>query len=639
MTKPLRLLVVEDSEDDTLLLMRELKRIGYSPTYKRIETADAMQQALAHQQWDIIFTDYTMPHFNALSALNLLKDSGYDIPFIIVSGTIGEERAVAAMKAGAHDYLQKGHLARLNPIIERELRDADVRRERRRAEETIRERERYFRALIENTYDIIITLDAEQQITYASPAIVRVMGYQNDHYENNKLSGFLHSEDIPDYVSAFAQLLQMPGKSVATQFRMAHKNGSWLWFEAGITNLLNEPGIQAIVANLRDVSERNQLQAQLLQSQKMEAVGQLTAGIAHDFNNLLTVINSYAELLQLRLPPDESLQKMALRIYESGERAATLVRRLLAFSQKQIINPETLNLNDIVKKMDKLLREIIGEHIQMSLNLTPNLWFIKADRSQIEQTIVNLAVNARDAMTAGGSLTIETENVLLVSEFTASHLGLNPGPHLLLTLSDTGTGMTDDVKAHLFEPFFTTKEEGKGSGLGLATVYGIVKQSNGSIWIESEVDQGTIIKIYFPRADGAEAAQPAPKTALKPGPATETILLVEDNDAVREIVSEILQDLGYTVLIARNGQHALKLVSSYSEPIDLLLSDIVMPGISGRTLAETLQQTHPNLKVLLMTGYSEETIADFGVVTPKIDLLQKPYMPQDLIRKVQEILD
>jgi CheY-like chemotaxis protein len=275
----------------------------------------------------------------------------------------------------------------------------------------------------------------------------------------------------------------------------------------------------------------------------------------------------------------------------------------------------------------------------MSLNLTPNLWFIKADRSQIEQTIVNLAVNARDAMTAGGSLTIETENVLLVSEFTASHLGLNPGPHLLLTISDTGTGMTDDVKAHLFEPFFTTKEEGKGSGLGLATVYGIVKQSNGSIWIESEVDQGTIIKIYFPRADGAEAAQPAPKTALKPGPATETILLVEDNDAVREIVSEILQDLGYTVLIARNGQHALKLVSSYSEPIDLLLSDIVMPGISGRTLAETLQQTHPNLKVLLMTGYSEETIADFGVVTPKIDLLQKPYMPQDLIRKVQEILD
>jgi hypothetical protein len=639
MNKPLRVLVVEDSEDDTILLIRTLKHGGYDPTYERVETAEAMQSALSRQSWDLIVTDYTMPNFNALAALTVLKESGHDIPFIIISGTIGEERAVAAMKAGAHDYLKKGHLARLAPVIEREMREAQVRHEHHRAEEALRYRERYYRALIEHTSDIIITLDATGQITYASPALMRVLGHTSAENIGPNLFALLHPDDVQANIALFARLLQQPGQTIAPQFRLQHQDGSWRWLEAVASNFMDEPGIRAIVANLRDVTERMHLQAQLLHAQKMEAIGQLTAGIAHDFNNMLTVINSYAELMQMRIPAGDPLRKMADRILEGGEKAAELVRRLLIFSHKQIINPETLALNNIVAKMDTMLGQIIGEHIEMSTILAADLWPIKADPTQIEQVIVNLVVNARDAMPSGGRLVIETANVYLDEDIVATHVDMKPGPHVLLAISDSGTGMTQEVKSHLFEPFFTTKGEGKGTGLGLATVYGIVKHSEGSILVYSEVGEGATIEIYLPRTEAVEVPEAPVEVLVEQRAAGETILLVEDNHSVRVLAEQVLEELGYTVLVAEDGRTALELVGDHQDPIHLLLTDVVMPGISGRVLAEQLLQSYPELKILFMTGYSEETIARYNGITARISLIQKPFNPQQLARKVRKALD
>lgn len=947
MSKPLRVLIVEDSEDDTELLLRELRRSGYDLTHERVETAATMRAALARQPWDLIIADYSMPQFSAPEALLVLKESGFDLPFIIISGTIGEERAVAAMKTGAHDYLVKGHLARLAPVIERELREARIRWERRRAETALQDRERYFRALIENTSDVIATLDATGRITYVSPALVRALGYAPEEHIGLNAFDLVHPDDMLASSESFKRLALKAGAGHMVQFRARHKDGSWRWLEAISRNLLHEPAVGAIVANLRDITERKQveetlrtneehqasllrlarqleqahtfptvleaalievkaiigyqniwvflfskdretmslisiqgkltgvvqqeypilrvkgatmleeivaadkpvvvedartdprtnkevvaqlqnrtiinvpmvlgerkigalgtgsfgdegvrlpdkhqldyltamanhvsvtfhrieiltqrqeaeeslaqernllrtlidqipdyiyikdtgsrfllnnqaharlmgfekvediqgktdfdtfpsefaakyyedeqeliksgqplinqeettvdshgrelfvlstkvpvrdssgnitgfvgisrditerkqLEAQLLQAQKMEAIGQLTAGIAHDFNNLLTAINGFAELMQMNLPSGNPLRPMADKVFDAGQRAANLVRQLLTFSRKQIVAPKIIELNAIVAGMDKMLGRIIGDHIQMSTNLAPDLWFAKADPSQMEQIIVNLAVNARDAMPLGGKLVIETANVVLDKAFAAAHLEARPGPYVQLTISDTGVGMSEEVKAHLFEPFFTTKEPGKGTGLGLATVYGIVKQCEGCIWVSSELGQGSSFKIYLPQVQPDELPLASPTFVTTRPTGIETILLAEDANEVRDLVRRVLEELGYTVLVAVDGPAAIELVNRYPHPIHLLLTDMVMPGLSGQDLAKQLTQTRPGLKVVFMSGYIDETIARQRVLDAQVFLLQKPFSPLELAHKIREVLD
>ncbi len=639
MSKTLRILVIEDSEDDTELLVRELRRGGYDPMYERVESAENMRVALTQRPWDLVVADYTMPHFNALAALALLKESGFDLPFIIVSATIGEERAVAAMKAGAHDYLMKDRLARLVPVIERELREAQMRQERRQAEAVLHDREQRFRALIENASDVILTLDPTGRITYVSPALFRVLGYSPVEYVGLNAFDMLHPDDVRENTAVFAQLLKQPGGSIASQFRFRHKDGSWRWLEAVASNLLAEPSVQAVVTNLRDVTERNHLEAQFLQAQKMEAIGHLTAGIAHDFNNLLTAINGFAGLMKMRLPPDNPLQETTDMILHSGQQAANLVRQLLTFSRKQIVTPEIIELNAVVTKVERMLERIIGEHIHMITNLAPDLWPIKADPMQMEQIIVNLAINARDAMLSGGRLIIETNNAILDEDYVATHLEALPGAYVLLAIGDTGIGMTEEVKAHLFEPFFTTKGQGKGTGLGLATVYGIVKHYGGCIWVGSEIGQGSTFKIYLPRAEVSHfSPSPSQRVVEKPT-GSETILLVEDSGGVRDMVRRTLEELGYTVLAAPDGPTALELVDGYPGLIDLLLTDVVMPGLSGKDLAERLLQTRIDLKVIFMSGYSEEAIANRGILSPHTFLLQKPFSPLEMALRVREVLD
>jgi signal transduction histidine kinase len=398
--------------------------------------------------------------------------------------------------------------------------------------------------------------------------------------------------------------------------------------------------LAGVLARVRLEENRRQLEEQYYQAQKMEAVGRLTAGVAHDFNNLLTAINGFAELIQAQLRPDDPVQEMAAAVLRSGQRAASLVRQLLAFSRKQIIQPQVLNLNTIVVELDKMLQRVIGEDIDLKIRLAPELWPVKVDPAQMEQVILNLVVNARDAMPTGGQLTIETANVVIDDNYVADHLDSQPGKYVLLTISDTGFGMSPEVKAHIFEPFFTTKERGHGTGLGLATVFGIVKQSGGNIWVYSEEGMGATFKIYLP---AVEEKITRPSALLEAGPelpvGSETILLVEDDMGVRELLRRVLPKLGYTLLEAGSGQEALRLLADYPDPVHLLLTDVVMPGISGKTLAEEVSRARPDLKTLFMSGYTDEAIVQHGVSDAEVAYLQKPFSLMALAAKIRSVLD
>ncbi len=385
--------------------------------------------------------------------------------------------------------------------------------------------------------------------------------------------------------------------------------------------------------------ERRQLAEQIRQSQKMEAIGQLTAGIAHDFNNLLTVINGFAELLQIELPPGSPYQEPVDRILGSGQRAASLVRQLMVFSNKQIIEPKIMNLNSVVTEIDKMLRRIIGEHIELETSLAPALWAVKIDPAQIEQIILNLAVNARDAMPGGGQLTIETNNVVLDKAHAAGHFGVQPGGYVQLTIGDTGVGMNEEVSRHIFEPFFTTKEIGQGTGLGLATVYGIIKQSGGDIWVYSKPGQGSTFNIYLPRVEHANSTEFRQDKSGNLPRGTETVLLVEDELSVRDLAAQVLCGQGYTVLEAADGQEALGLAQEYSGEIQLLLTDVVMPKMGGKTLTNRFRPIRPNTKVLFISGYTDNTISHHGAPDSGVAVLQKPFSPKILVHKVREVLD
>ena len=394
--------------------------------------------------------------------------------------------------------------------------------------------------------------------------------------------------------------------------------------------------VRLVVA--QDISERRHLDLQLRQSQKMEAVGRLAGGVAHDFNNLLMVIKGHTELLLSALTPGDSIARKIEQIDRSADRATTLTRQLLAFSRLQVLQPQIINLNSVVEEMGKLLPRLIGEDIELILRPDQKLGTIRADASQIEQVIMNLAVNSRDAMPTGGKLLIGTRNCDLDQSYTASHPLMKPGSYILLDVTDTGTGMDEETQAHIFEPFFTTKEKGKGTGLGLATVYGIVKQSGGFIWVYSELGKGTSFKIYLPRVNEAEVHIGAPKPVAELPVGTETVLLTEDEQDVREIAREFLESGGYKVIEAKNGKEAIAIAGEHRGKIDLLVTDMVMPGMTGQELALHLQQEHPSVSVVFMSGYSEHAATEMANADPSVRLLTKPFSRSAILRTVREIL-
>ena len=504
----------------------------------------------------------------------------------------------------------------------------------------IAEREELFRLISENAADMIAVVDSKGRRIYNSPAYQKILGYTEEELKHTSPFDQIHPADRQKVIAA-AAMAQRTKDGQAIEYRMQHKDGSWRILESTASTSLNDRGeVGKLIIVNRDVTERRHLQTRLLQAQKMEAVGRLSGGVAHDFNNLLGVIIGYAEILEEPLIDKPALRGYVQQILKAGRQAATLTRQLLAFSRQQVLEPKVLNISTIVLDTEKMLRRLIGEDISIQTQLEHDVGKVCADEAQLQQAIINLAVNARDALPNGGRVSIETGNHQMTEQLVRQYsYPVRPGAYVRLSVKDNGVGMDAETQAKIFEPFFTTKEKGKGTGLGLAMVYGFVKQSGGYIDVSSEVGVGTTFHIYLPLAEENLAVEGKPQLA----PAisftgSETILLVEDETSLRELARQSLQTLGYKVLVAGNAAAAIRISDSYEAPIDLLLTDVVMPGLNGRLLADRLCERRPSMGVLFMSGYTGQTIGAHGVLAEGSFFIAKPFMKDTLARKVREAI-
>lgn len=832
MNQTLHALIVEDSESDAGLVIRLLRKAGYDVFFEQVQTAEEMTAALARQVWDVVISDYSLPRFDAPTALALLQETGQDIPFIVVSGTIGEDTAVTTMKAGAHDYLMKDNLLRLAPAVAREMREAQSRRERKQAQLALQKSERDYRQLsefnrhlnnifisfneapdlatleqiiaesysqltgavfttisrydaqskvlqvaatavaadllpqieallgfslfdlkmavpdymvpnmtaylIDRTEDLgalsfsrippetaekLMTLVGAKQIIalglsygsrllgtmvaclpdgraeipdhalktfayMASLAIARKEGEESLRASEMRFSTIFHASPvgicltrlangqiidanavfleilgysreevlknhtqemgmwaIPEDRHKVVQLLHEQGRILNIELKLRRKSGEIgeTLVSAELIELAGERYILSMIQDIterkRDEAEKEKLQAQLVQAQKMESVGRLAGGVAHDFNNMLSVMMLHAEIGLSQLEPKNKLYDNLQEIYKATQHSADLTHQLLAFARKQLVAPKVLDLNETIETMLKMLRRLIGADITLVWAPTPDVWSVKMDPSQIDQILVNLCVNARDAIIERGKIIIETQNVVFDDLYCAVHTEAVPGKFVLLSISDDGLGMDQETQRMLFEPFFTTKELGKGTGLGLATIYGIVKQNNGFIAVYSEPGLGTTFKIYLPyHGDPAERVEQENTLApLERG--NEVVLVVEDEAAILDVIATTLRTQGYTVLTAVTPHEALHLIQDYTGKLDLLVTDMIMPKMNGRDLAHNLLSSYPHLKVVYMSGYTANVIAQQGTLDEQVCFIQKPFSIREISLKVREALD
>ncbi len=765
MNKSLRVLQIEDSESDAALIVRLLEKAGHEIFSHRVESAAEFKAALDGQPWDVIIADYRLPQFDAPSALRVLRQTGLDTPFLVVSGTIGEDVAVEIMKAGAHDYLMKDQLTRLAPAVEREIREAKMRHRRREAEEAVRRNEERYRTVLETSLDGFCVIDGEGRLLDVTQAYCRLVGYSREELLQMRVLDL----DVSLDAAAVAQRIREAAQWGSGRFETRHrrKDGRIVDVEVSTTHMPHDgtqcafvrditarkradaalreseeryrrvvegapdgifvqtdsrfrylnpaalamfgaddedqiagrpvlerihPDFHAVVTErlrvllqekrsvplieerylrldgtvfdvevasvpitsdgcagsivfFRDITarkraerERASLANQLQQAQRLESVGRLAGGVAHDFNNLLTVINGYGDLLFRQLGQDDPLRKPVGEMRKAGERAAELTRQLLAFGRKQIIEPRPMNLNRAITDSLDLLHRLLGEDIDLETRLAPRLGCVVADPAQVNQILMNLVVNARDAMPGGGRLVIETANAELDPARLSGDPEMPPGPYVMLSVTDSGAGIPEEDRQRIFEPFFTTKTDGRSTGLGLSTVYGIVRQAGGSISVDSEPGRGSTFTILLPRSPEPAAPETPPAIAPAVPRGKETVLVVEDMEDVRSFISVILRDNGYRVLEAAAGPDALRLAGSYSGPIHLMLSDVVMPRMTGRELADRLRPQRPEMKVIYLSGYPADTIARRGVLEAGVAYLAKPFSPESLAAKVREVL-
>jgi two-component system cell cycle sensor histidine kinase/response regulator CckA len=671
-SRSLRALLVEDSPDEADLVLLELKRAGFAVTWERVETEASLVAAIGEAAWDVVISDFAMPAFDGLSAFRIVKQHAPDVPFIFVSGILGEERAVEAMRNGARDYVLKGNLRRLTAAVSRELDESDQRRHRREAEKALQVEERRYRSIFESAAVALAELDFSSIREWLSQLGAQGVGNVPQHLTahpeqaqvvagklrvldaNQAMAKLLEAPTREQLLGSFGKLLgPMSGPPWSTLLQAVLEQQPEIQTELDVQTFAGrtvpvmlsmriptaEADFQNIIVSMLDVSEQRRMAERAREAQRLETVGRLAGGVAHDFNNLLAVIGSFASIVRDDLADHESAQKDLDVILDATRRAASLTNQLLAFSRRQIQELQLVDINRIVDELDKILRRLIGEDVELVTATAKELGTVKADPSQVEQVLMNLVVNARDAMPKGGKLTIETRNASFnrPRESLGSEM-IPPGQYVVLSVTDTGTGMDEATRRRMFEPFFTTKEPGKGTGMGLSTVYGIVKQSRGHIEVGSRPGHGTRFDVYLPRVS-AESEKPARHRAMtRPDGGTETVLLVEDDDLVRKAARRILETDGYRVVEAANGAEALAVAESFGGPIDLLLTDVVMPRMNGRDLAIALRSSRPTIKVIYVSGYAGGLI-DSEDPGERRAHLRKPFSPAALLGKVREQLD
>jgi PAS domain S-box-containing protein len=628
----LRILLIEDNPGDARLLQIALHAtLGEAAEVEHTDRLTTGIEILRERKFDALLLDLGLPDSQGIETVKTALGACPTLPIIVLTGSDDDELAAESVSVGVEDFIGKKNLSGSN--LGRVLRHA---LERSKTRESLRRNEELFRLITENARDLITILDPQGKRVYCSPSYRTVLGYDPAELQGTSSFDQVHPDDHESITSSLNED-SVDSKGV---LRIRHQDGSWRFIESTRSIIRDEAGkLKNVVIIARDITDRKHLEEQFMQSQKMEAVGRLSGGIAHDFNNLLSVMIGYAENLQEKLDSDSPLRKSADEILNAGKKAAALTRQLLAFSRQQVLNLKVLDLNAIVVDVNRLLRRVIGEDIQLELDLDPRLGPVKADQSQVEQVIVNLAVNARDAMPEGGKLTIRTKGLELGTALLENEYRVQAGHYACLTVSDTGVGMDANTKARAFEPFFTTKEHGKGTGLGLATVYGVVKQSGGYIEVDSAPGAGTVFRIYLPLT--AEAPE---KKALEPvgvplQPGKETILVAEDESSMRALLVNILTGYGFNVLQAEDGDEALAISRRYRGPLELLLTDVIMPGMGGKTLAEHIRRERPETTVIYMSGYTGHTYMEQWPLEPGCFLLTKPFLQQDLCRTVANALE
>jgi PAS domain S-box-containing protein len=630
-----RVLMVEDSDSDAVLIRRELGRLTPPPDVQQVRTESAFVAALEGFAPHVILCDHNIPGFGGWEALEFAHRARPDVPFILVTGSLDEETAVRYLKGGAADYILKDRLVRLGPALLEAL-------ERARARDALHRQERLLRQIIDANPSLIFVKDWNGRFVLVNQATAEVYGTTVNALVGKTDADFNpKADEVAHFLRDDREVMSSGRPKIVAEEPVTNPaTRETRWFQTIKVPLpTSEAGATTLLGVATEITERKRLEEQLLQSQKMEAVGQLAGGVAHDFNNILTAIVGYADLLAPELAGNERQLEDLEEIRKAARRAAALTRQLLAFSRKQVLEPRIIDVNGVVMNLDKMLRSLMAENIVLKTDLADNLAAARADPNQIEQVIMNLAINARDAMADGGTVTIETRNATLDDAYAAQHVSVIPGEYVMLAVSDTGCGMDEQTKSRIFEPFFTTKPVGRGTGLGLSTVYGIVKQTGGNIWLYSEPGKGTTFKIYLPAiaALPEDIGKVAPVEAVQHGGGT--VLLVEDDEQLRRLTHRALAAQGYTVMEADRGGTALDIARRYKGQIDLLLTDVIMPDTNGRKLADTIQAARPGVRVLYMSGYPDGAIASHGMLEPGVAYLAKPFTTEAVIRRVREVLE
>ncbi|HEU5039933.1 MAG TPA: response regulator [Gemmatimonadales bacterium] len=629
------ILLLEDSPLDADLTLTRLARAGLAHEVTRVETRADFVAALERGGWDLILADYVLPEFDGLTALAVAQEVSPHTPFIFVSGALGEERAIESVLRGATDYVLKHRPERLVPAVQRALAEAVTRAEHRRAERALRDSEERARLALAAGRMCTWELEVATGSLLLSPECREVMGLPREQI-GDTLEDFLrlvHPDDQGRLRGEIARTLSGNG---GIEFRLRREDGTTVWLNLAARVVHHPEAPVRVVGVATDVTDRRRSEEHLRQVQRMEALGRLAGGMAHEANNQMAVVLGFADFVLRRreIPPD--LRADVEQIRRAAERTAAITQQLLTFSRRQVVRPEVLELDAVVGAFEPVLRRTLGERCRLEFQLGANR-SVRIGRGQLEQVLLNLVLNAGDAMPDGGTVTVRTAAAALPAEQEGRPaFPVRPGSYVLLAVGDTGVGMDQDTMDRIFEPFFTTKDIGKGTGLGLAAVYGIVKQSDGYVWARSQVGRGTTLLVYLPEVP-SEA--PVESDEELSGRGTETVLVVEDQEEVRTMASRTLAHEGYRVLEAADGQEALELLERCDGEVRLVLSDISMPVLDGRRLGDRLREWKPGLPLLFMSGYGEEDVTRRGLLLSGSAFIQKPFSPRDLTRRVRELLD